>query len=237
MNKVLLKCTFAAALGGLLFGYDTVIINGAMLDLVKYFQLSPVLQGWTVTSALIGCILGTILIGKPGDIYGAKRLLQMLSLMFIASSAGCGLATHISVFILFRFIGGLAIGGASVLCPVYISEISPPRHRGVLTSVFQLSIVTGILMSLISNYLLLNIGEQNWRWMLFSGVLPAVLFFGMLFVIRKSPRWLVKKGRIEEAKKNIEDLSSHEIDSEQTIREIEESIKLENEGKRINLLK
>jgi len=237
MNRVLLKCTFAAALGGLLYGYDTVIINGAMLDLVKYFQLSPALQGWTVTSALIGCILGTILIGKPGDIYGAKRLLQMLSLMFIASSAGCGLATHISVFILFRFIGGLAIGGASVLCPVYISEISPPRHRGVLTSVFQLSIVTGILMSLISNYLLLNIGEQNWRWMLFSGVLPAVLFFGMLFVIRKSPRWLVKKGRIEEAKKNIEELSSHEIDTGQTIREIQESIKLENEGKRINLFK
>jgi sugar porter (SP) family MFS transporter len=237
MNKVLFKCTFAAALGGLLFGYDTVIINGAMLDLVKYFQLSPALQGWTVSSALIGCILGTILIGKPGDIYGSKRLLQLLAVLFLASSVGCGLATHISVFILFRFIGGLAIGGASVLCPVYISEISPPKHRGVLAGTFQLAIVTGILLSLISNYLLLNIGDQNWRWMLFSGAFPAVAFFLMLLVIRTSPRWLVKMGRIEEAKKNIEDLSSHEIDAEQTIIDIQESINIENAGARINLFK
>jgi sugar porter (SP) family MFS transporter len=237
MNKVLLKCTFAAALGGLLFGYDTVIINGAMLDLVKYFQLTPALQGWTVSSALIGCILGTILIGKPGDIYGSKRLLQLLAILFLASSMGCGMATHISVFILFRFIGGLAIGGASVLCPVYISEISPPKHRGVLAGTFQLAIVTGILLSLISNYLLLNIGDQNWRWMLFSGAFPAVAFFLMLLVIRTSPRWLVKMGRIAEAMKNIEDLSSHEIDTEQTILDIQESINIENAGARINLFK
>ena len=237
MNKVLLKCTFAAALGGLLFGYDTVIINGAMLDLVKYFQLSPALQGWTVSSALIGCIIGTIVIGTPGDIYGSKRLLQLLAILFLASSVGCGLSTHISVFILFRFIGGLAIGGASVLCPVYISEISPPKHRGVLAGTFQLAIVTGILLSLISNYLLLNIGDQNWRWMLFSGALPAVAFFLMLLVIRTSPRWLVKMGRIAEAKKNIEDLSSHEIDTEQTILDIQESINIENTGARINLFK
>jgi sugar porter (SP) family MFS transporter len=237
MNRVLLKCTIASALGGLLFGYDTVIINGAMLDLVKYFQLSPAIQGWTVSSALVGCILGTILIGKPGDTYGAKRLLQLLAVMFFASSVGCGLASGINMFIIFRFIGGLAIGGASVLCPVYISEISPPKHRGVLASTFQLAIVLGILLSLVTNYMLLNIGDQNWRWMLFSGAFPAIAFFLMLLVIRKSPRWLVKKGRIEEAKKNIEDLSSHEIDTEQTLTEIRESIKMEDAGKRINLFK
>jgi sugar porter (SP) family MFS transporter len=237
MNRILIKCTVAAALGGLLFGYDTVIINGAMLDLVKYFHLTPVIQGWTVSSALVGCILGTILIGKPGDIYGAKQMLILLSIMFFTSSVGCGLATDISIFILFRFIGGLAIGGASVLCPVYISEISPPKHRGLLASTFQLAIVTGILMSLLSNYLLLNVGEHNWRWMLFSGALPAVAFFLMLLVIRKSPRWLVKKGRIEEAKENIEELSSHEIDTEQTIIEIKESIIVENAGKKINVFK
>lgn len=237
MNRKLIVCTVAAALGGLLFGYDTVIINGAMLDLVKYFQLSPTLQGWTVSSALVGCILGTILIGKPGDTYGAKRLLQLLAILFFVSSAGCGLATDIRAFILFRFIGGLAIGGASVICPVYISEISPPKHRGILTATFQLAIVVGILMSLISNYLLLNIGENNWRWMLFSGAFPAVTFFVMLFFIRKSPRWLVKKRRIQEAKRNIEELSSHEIDTEQTIIDIQESIKLENESKKINVFK
>jgi sugar porter (SP) family MFS transporter len=237
MNKILIQCTIASALGGLLFGYDTVIINGAMLDLVRYFNLTPAIQGWTVSSALVGCILGTILIGKPGDIFGAQRLLQLLAVLFFISSAGCGLAPTIDIFIIFRFIGGLAIGGASVLCPVYISEISPPKHRGLLASTFQLAIVSGILLSLISNYLLLNIGENNWRWMLFSGTLPAVAFFVMLFYIRKSPRWLVKKGRIEEAKKNIEDLSSHEIDTEQTIIEIQESINIENAGKRIKLFK
>ena len=237
MNRILLTCTIAAALGGLLFGYDTVIINGAMLDLVKHFQLAPAAQGWTVSSALVGCLLGAILIGKPGDYFGSNRLLQILAVMFFASSAGCGLAPTIDVFIVFRFIGGLAIGGASVLCPVYISEISPPKHRGFLTSTFQLAIVTGILLSLITNYFLLNIGDNNWRWMLFSGALPAVVFFFMLMVVRKSPRWLVKKGRIEEAKKNIEDLSSHEIDTEQTIREIEESISIEKETKRIRLFK
>ena len=237
MNKILIKCTVASALGGLLFGYDTVIINGAMIDLVKHFQLSPALQGWTVSSALIGCILGTILIGRPGDLYGAKRLLQLLAIMFLASSVGCAIANNISIFIISRFIGGLAIGGASVLCPVYISEISPPKHRGVLASTFQLAIVLGILLSLITNYLLLNIGDQNWRWMLFSGAIPAVAFFLMLLVIRKSPRWLVKKGRIAEARKNIEDLSSHEIDTDQTILEIQESLLNENISKRINLFK
>ena len=236
MNKILIQCTIASALGGLLFGYDTVIINGAMLDLVKYFNLTPTIQGWTVSSALVGCIIGTILIGKPGDFFGSQRLLQLLAILFFASAVGCGLSPTIDIFILFRFIGGLAIGGASVLCPVYISEISPPKHRGLLASTFQLAIVVGILLSLISNYLLLNIGENNWRWMLFSGALPAVAFFIMLF-LRKSPRWLVKKGRIEEAKKNIEDLSSHEIDTAQTLMDIQQSINIENAAKKINLFK
>jgi sugar porter (SP) family MFS transporter len=237
MNRILIKCTVAAALGGLLFGYDTVIINGAMLDLVRHFSLSPALQGWTVSSALVGCIIGTLLIGKPGDIFGAQRLLQLLAILFFISAAGCGIAPTIQVFIIFRFIGGLAIGGASVVCPVYISEIAPPKHRGLLGSTFQLAIVTGILLSLISNYLLLNTGVNNWRWMLFSGAIPAVAFFAMLFFIRKSPRWLVKKGRIEEARKNIEELSSHEIDTDKTIREIQESINIEDAGRKISLFK
>jgi sugar porter (SP) family MFS transporter len=237
MNRVLLQCTIASALGGLLFGYDTVIINGAMMDIVRHFSLTPAIHGWTVSSALVGCIIGTILIGKPGDIFGAQRLLQLLAVLFFISAAGCGLAPTIDVFILFRFIGGLAIGGASVLCPVYISEIAPPRHRGLLASTFQLAIVVGILLSLISNYFLLNIGENNWRWMLFTGAFPAVAFFIMLFFIRKSPRWLVKKGRVDEARKNIEDLSSHEIDTEQTLRDIQESIRMEDAGKKIKLFK
>ncbi len=232
-----MRCTLASALGGLLYGYDTVIINGAMLELVRYFQLTPAIQGWTVSSALVGCLLGTIFIGKPGDVYGAKYLLQVLAVLFLVSSAGCGLAENITTFILFRFVGGLAIGGASVLCPVYISEIAPPQYRGLLTSTFQLAIVTGILMSLVTNYLLMNIGESNWRWMLFSGAVPAVVFFLMLLFIKKSPRWLVKKGRIEEARKAVEELSSHKTDSGKTILEIQESIYSENASKQINLFK
>ena len=237
MNKVLLSCTLAAALGGLLFGYDTVIIKGAMLDLVKYFHLTPQMQGWTVSSALVGCILGTLMIGKTGDKYGAKRMLQFLAVMFFVSSVGCALAENISVFILSRFIGGLAIGASSIICTTYIAEISPPKHRGLLAATFQLAIVVGILMSLISNYLLLNTGEHNWRWMLFSGAIPSVVFFVMLLVIRDSPRWLVKRGRLEEARNNLEDLSSHEIDPQKTILEIQESINTEKIGKRINLFK
>jgi sugar porter (SP) family MFS transporter len=237
MNKVLLSCTLAAALGGLLFGYDTVIINGAMLDLVKYFHLTPQMQGWTVSSALVGCILGTLLIGKTGDKYGAKMMLQFLAVMFFVSSVGCSLSENISVFILSRFIGGLAIGASSIICTTYIAEISPPKHRGLLAATFQLAIVVGILMSLISNYLLLNTGEHNWRWMLFSGAIPSVVFFVMLLMIRDSPRWLVKRGRLEEARKNLEDLSSHEIDPQQTIIEIQESISTEKIGNRINLFK
>ncbi|MDD4645809.1 MAG: sugar porter family MFS transporter, partial [Bacteroidales bacterium] len=237
MNKILLRCTFAAALGGLLFGYDTVIINGAMTDLVRYFQLSPALQGWTVSSALIGCILGTLLVSKPGDKYGVQLVMQVLALMFFTSSVGCCFAPNISLFIGFRFIGGLAIGGSSVLCTTYIAEISPPKHRGVLAATFQLAIVSGILLSLVSNYLLLDSGEKNWRWMLLTGALPAIAFFFMLLFIRKSPRWLVKMGRIEEAKKNIQDLSSNEIDTDKTLAEIRESINNESIGKKINLFK
>jgi sugar porter (SP) family MFS transporter len=235
MNRVLLTCTIAAALGGLLYGYDTVIINGAMLNLVHYFQLSPVVQGWTVSSALVGCLIGAIVVGKPGDYFGSHRLLKILAVLFFASSVGCGLAPNIELFIIFRFLGGLAIGGASVLCPVYISEISPPKHRGLLASTFQLAIVSGILLSLITNYLILNMGDNNWRWMLFSGAFPAVAFFFMLLIIRKSPRWLVKKGLTEEARRNIEDLSSHEIDTEETLREIQESINLEKNASSIKL--
>ncbi|HVA97707.1 MAG TPA: sugar porter family MFS transporter [Bacteroidia bacterium] len=237
MNKLLLKCTIAAALGGLLFGYDTVIINGAMIELIRHFNLTPSQQGWTVSSALIGCILGTFLVSKPADKYGAKLILELLALIFFISSLGCGLSANISTFIIFRLIGGLAIGGASVLCPVYISEISPPKHRGLLTSTFQLAIVLGILLSLLTNYLLVNFGENNWRWMLISGTLPAIFFFLLLLSVKNSPRWLVKKGKIQEATRTIEELSSSELDSDFTINQIQESIQLEVKGNRINLFK
>jgi sugar porter (SP) family MFS transporter len=237
MNKILIKSTLAAALGGLLFGYDTVIINGAMLELVNYFELSSTMQGWTVSSALIGCILGTKLISRPGDKYGAKLLLQILAVLFFVSSVGCGVATNIESFIVYRFLGGLAIGGSSVLCANYISEISPPKHRGFLASSFQLAVVIGILMSLFTNYLLSGIGNQSWRWMLLSGAIPAVAFFLMLFVVRKSPRWLVKKGLIDEARRNIEDLSMHEIDADRTIIDIQESLNNDRESNQINIFK
>jgi sugar porter (SP) family MFS transporter len=236
MNRVLIRSTIAAALGGLLYGYDTVIINGALLNLIKYFQLTPAIQGWTVSSALVGCIIGSSVIGRIGDKYGAKLLMQILAILFFLSSFGCFAANTIRTFILFRFIGGLAIGASSVLCPVYISEVSPPKHRGLLTSSFQLSIVVGILFSLITNYLLMKTGDENWRWMLLSGAIPAVAFFFMLLLCKQSPRFLVKKGRIEKARQVIEEMSMHEIDAGQTVAEIQVSLKQATTNK-INLFK
>lgn len=237
MNKTLIKCTIASALGGLLFGYDTVIINGAMLDLIRYFKLTPALQGWTVSSALIGCILGTIIVARPSEKYGAKSVLIFTSILFILSGIGCGLALDINIFIISRFLGGIAIGASSVLSPIYIAEISPPKHRGVLASTFQLAIVVGILLSLLSNYFLIDIGENNWRWMLVSESFPAIAFFIMLLFIRVSPRRLVMLGKIDEARKNIQDLSSDEIDADETILEIQTSLSTEKAGKQIHLFR
>jgi sugar porter (SP) family MFS transporter len=236
MKKTLLLYTFVAALGGLVFGFDTAVINGALPFFTKHFDLSHAMQGWAVSSALIGCIIGALFIGRPGDIFGRRYMLKVLAILFIVSSLGTGMATSLTMFVVFRFIAGLAIGGASVLSPMYISEIAPPKQRGRLTATFQLAIVIGILVAFFSDYLLIDTGSDNWRWMFMAGLIPGLALFLLLFFVSESPRWLVKMGRMEAALKVITSVN-HEADPDQTLREIQDSIDNEVMGKNIYLFK
>jgi len=217
--------TFIAALGGLLFGFDTAVINGALPFFSRHFELDGAMQGWSVSSALIGCVIGAIFIGKPADIFGSRSMLKFLAVLFILTALGTGLAPDFSIFIAARLIGGIAIGGASVLSPIYISEISPPKFRGRLGSVFQLSIVIGILLAFASDLSFLHTGENNWRYMFLAGGVPAVAFFAMLFFVPSSPRWLVKAGREAEATRVLDNLGMDE--SNKLVQKIKLSLKSE----------
>jgi sugar porter (SP) family MFS transporter len=191
-----------AALGGLLFGFDTVVISGTTQALTDLFHLSPLALGVTVSSALAGTIVGSMLAGIPGDAYGRRDSLRILAVLYFVSAVGCGFAWNWTALVIFRVIGGLAIGGSSVLGPMYIAEIAPAKYRGRLVGLFQFNVVFGILLAYFSNYLMgiLNLGAAEWRWKLGIAALPAAFFLVMLFGIPRSPRWLAKKQRIDEAR-------------------------------------
>ena len=228
--------TFVAALGGLLFGFDTAVINGAIPFFTEYFELSDTMKGWAVSSALIGCVIGALFVGRPGDYFGRRKMLKFLALLFLVSAIGSAAATELWVFIVFRLVGGLAVGGASVLSPMYISEIAPPQNRGRLTVTFQLAIVTGILVAFFSDYLLLETGKNNWRWMFLAEGIPALAFYWLLFYVGQSPRWLVKHGELEKARAVIMDVDPS-TDIELMIEEIKNSIDSEIISKSIYLFK
>src|SRR5215470_4629096 len=202
LNLVLLRSTVVAALGGLLFGFDTVVISGTTAALTDLFHLSPLMLGVTVSSALAGTIVGSMLAGIPGDRWGRRDSLRLLAVLYLVSAIGCGLAWNWSALVLFRVIGGLAIGGSSVLGPMYIAEIAPATYRGRLVGLFQFSVVFGILLAYFSNYVIgtLNLGATEWRWKLGIAGVPAAFFLVILFAIPRSPRWLAKKGRLGEAR-------------------------------------
>lgn len=228
--------SFTAALGGLLFGFDTAVISGTIPFITKYFELSDAMLGWAVSSALVGCVAGSMAVGKPGDLWGRRFMLKMMALLFIISALGTGLSHNLASFVIFRIIGGVAIGGASVLSPMYISEISPAHLRGRLVAISQLAIVTGILLAFFSNYLLVNTGENNWRWMFMAGGVPAVLFFVLLFFVSQSPRWLVLIGKTDEARKVITRLNPGR-DIEPEMAEIIDSVQKTSNGVRTRLFK
>src|SRR5260370_271728 len=195
LTSALIKSTIVAALGGLLFGFDTAVIAGATAALQAAYDLSESAKGFTVASALIGTILGAMLAGIPGDRYGRRDSLRGLAVCYLVSALGCAFAWDWYSLLFFRFIGGLGIGGSSVLGPMYIAEIAPAKWRGRLVGFFQFNIVAGILLAYLSNYLigLQHLGPSEWRWELGVTVVPAAFFFLMLFAIPRSPRWLVKK--------------------------------------------
>jgi SP family arabinose:H+ symporter-like MFS transporter len=179
--------------------------------------------GWAVSSLLWGCIIGAAVAGRITDIYGRKKLLIVVAVLFIITSAGTGLAPDINFFVLARFLGGFAVGAASILSPMYISEISPSHSRGRLVALYQLSIVIGVLISYFINYLLHDIGDTNWRWMFLSGTLPSLLFFILLFLVPETPRYLFKKGDKEQSYKILEKINGREK-ADMTIRQIEQSL-------------
>ena len=209
-NFYLVKSIIVGALGGLLFGFDTAVIAGTTHQLTQVFNLSAGQLGFTVSIALWGTVIGAMFSGILGDKLGGRESLRILAAFYVISALGCAFAWSWPALLVFRFIGGLGIGGSSVLGPVYIAEIAPARWRGLLVGSFQINIVIGILVAYLSNYLLglVDFGMNEWRWQLGVAALPALLFFIMLFGIPRSARWLVTKNRIPEAREVLESLGS-----------------------------
>jgi MFS transporter, SP family, arabinose:H+ symporter len=228
LNSYLLRSTVVAALGGLLFGFDTAVIAGTTQALTEVFNLSQFALGFTVSAALWGTILGAMTAGYPGDKYGRRDSLRIMAVLYLVSALGCAFAWSWSALVFFRFLGGLGIGGSSVLGPMYIAEIAPAKWRGRLVGFFQFNIVFGILLAYFSNYVIgrLHLGAGEWRWMLGVPAIPAAAFFAMLFTIPRSPRWLVKKGRIDEARGVLKQIG--EDNYEQELQEIIASIDAEH---------
>lgn len=251
--QYLLALATTSALGGLLFGYDWVVIGGAKPFYELYFNIQdvPSLQGWAMSSALVGCIFGALGAGVLSDKYGRKQPLILAAALFIISAWGSGFANEFSWFIIYRLIGGVGIGIASTLSPMYIAEISPAPLRGRFVAINQLTIVIGILAAQICNYLIadqiplgytdseiLNSwnGTTGWRWMFWAELVPAFAFFILLFMVPKSPRFLVKTLQIEGANTILERIGGHDYAAEE-IEQIKHSFSRDSEKVRFNDLK
>ena len=229
---ILLLSAIIAALGSLLFGFDTAVISGTTEALRQVFALNDNLLGFTVTSALFGTMFGALTAGRPADWWGRQRVLTLLAVFFLVSAVGCAMAWNWYALLFFRFFGGVAVGGASVVCPMYITEIAPAKQRGFLVAVSQLNIVIGILLAYFSNYLVAYLlGSENadaWRWMFGVMAFPSLAFFAAALIIPESPRWLVKRKRSSEATAILARFG-HE-DPAKECREIEESLSSETRG-------
>lgn len=195
------RAALAASLAGLLFGFDTAVISGATEALRTQFALTPAGLGFAVSAALWGTLVGATCSGRPGDLYGSRRLLIWIAVAYVVSALGSAFAAGLPLFVAFRFLGGLAIGGSSVLAPVYIAEVSPAGRRGFLVGLFQFNIVLGILLAYLSNFAIgtLFAEEIAWRLKLSVAAIPSIVFLLAVVRIPESPRWLAAKGRREEA--------------------------------------
>ncbi len=228
-----------AALGGLLFGYDTGVINGTQFYFSKYFELSAAMKGWVVGSALIGCFFGALISGVISSLIGRKYSLVLSAGLFTISAWGSGLPEFlpesVTMLVVFRLIGGLGIGIASMNAPTYIAELAPASIRGRMVTFYQMAIVIGFFVVFLATYFIGagNTEEYNttegWRWMFWSELIPCILFFLLLFLVPRSPRWLMLKGNDEEAKAIL--VSIHgAVTAEKEMKEIRESIREENKG-------
>lgn len=229
----LLRSTLVGALGGLLFGFDTAVIAGTMGQLTQAFHLVAKLhllvpnQGLTVAIAVWGAAMGAMGAGPLGQKMGGREALRVMAGLYLASSLGCALAWNWPALLVFRFLGGLGIGGSSVLGPVYLAELAPARLRGRLVGLFQINIVAGILLAYASNYAVASLigGREAWRWQFGVASIPAFLFLVFLFGIPRSSRWLVTQNRIEEAREVLELMGTPNCEAE--LKEIVDSIHVE----------
>jgi SP family xylose:H+ symportor-like MFS transporter len=240
-NRFILAITVVATLGGLLFGYDTGVIGGSQLYFTEYFNFTKAQQGWAVSSALYGCLVGALLAGWISDRFSRKYSLILSGLLFAISAWGSGIPESLSTLVIFRLIGGLGVGIASMAAPMYIAEIAPPKKRGTLVSYYQLAIVVGFFSVFLATYLigggdsdqlsseelelihLYNV-DRGWRVMFWSELIPAVSFFILLFFVPNSPRWLIMKGRDAEAKIVLEKVTSSIEEARTEFLEIKDSL-------------
>jgi sugar porter (SP) family MFS transporter len=201
MNKnYVMAWSMVVALGGFLFGFDTAVISGAEKAIQQFWHLSVFAHGLTISIALIGTVIGSLLGSKPSDRFGRKNTLYFVALAYLLASLGTALTGNWYIFLIFRFIGGLGVGASSVTAPIYISEVSPAERRGRLVGLFQFNVVLGILISYLSNYLISQLGDASWRLMLGVQAVPSLLFLVLIYFIPESPRWLIlKKGDTERA--------------------------------------
>lgn len=233
-TKGAIRISVVAALGGFLFGYDSAVINGAVAAIERQFQVEPALLGFAVASALLGAAAGAMTAGRVADRFGRLSVMKLAAVLFFVSAFGAGLSQSVGMLVVFRVIGGLGVGFASVIAPAYIAEVAPARIRGRLGSLQQLAIVTGIFTSLIVDFILamaagsshdvLWLGMEAWRWMFIAMFIPAVIYGGLAMTIPESPRFLVGAGRHDEARKVLSTLL-HPSKVEATIERIAASLK------------
>lgn len=233
-KTTLILSAIVAALGGFLFGFDTAVISGTTHWLEDFFQLSKVSLGFTVASAIIGTVAGSLIVGKPADLFGRRNVLFILALLYLLSALGSALANNWTMFLIYRFLGGIAVGGSSVVAPMYIAEITPARLRGRMVAIVQANIVTGMLIAYLSNYFIasLELGQVEWRWMFGVEAIPAFLFFALLFFIPLSPRWLMANGRESQAALVLEKCGTDGESVEEEISEIRASLDIKADHKK-----
>ena len=206
MNGKLILWSIVVALGGFLFGFDVAVISGAEQDIKRIWALSDILHGVAIAIALYGTVIGALLGGIPATKFGRKKTLLWIGIFYLISAIGSALAPDVYVFMIFRVLGGLAIGASSVVAPMYITEIAPAKNRGKLVATFQFNIVFGILVAYLSNYLLQGVGgDDSWRLMLVMVAIPALIYCILVFFVPESPRWLiVHRGDYDTARKTLE---------------------------------
>ena len=231
----LILVAITASLGGLLSGFDMGVISGALLYINQTWTLSPLEQGWLVSSAIVGSVIGAAANGVLADIYGRKKIIIATALIFIAGSLMCGYAATAGWLIFSRIIIGIAVGMISFVAPIYLSEIAPEKIRGSLVSLYQLALTAGILLSYLINRIFANT-ELNWRWMLGSGTVPAVILLTGILFLHDTPRWLISKNRIDEARQVFRRILKKE-EVEAHISEIQETLSTSSEKQKVKIKK